>query len=58
MPASMVTERFALPVFPDESLAWTVKLAGPATGVDPERSPELDRLSPTAVRLLAPEVTV
>ena len=29
----------------------------PATGVVPESSPELERVSPTADRLLAPEVT-
>ena len=57
-PALTVTERVALPVLLAESLAWTVKLAVPATGVAPESSPELDTLSPSAVRLLDPEVTV
>ena len=57
-PASMVTEKVVLAVFPAESLAWVVKLAVPATGVVLDRSPVLDRLSPTAVRLVLPEVTV
>jgi hypothetical protein len=47
-----------LAVFPAESLAWVVKLAVPATGVVPETRPELERLNPTAVRLLVPNVTV
>jgi hypothetical protein len=35
-----------------------VKLAVPATGVAPESTPPLDMLNPTAVKLLAPEVTL
>ena len=57
-PASIVTEKAMLAVLPAESLAWAVKLAVPATGVVPERSPVLDRLRPTAVKLVEPDVTV
>jgi hypothetical protein len=35
-----------------------VKLAVPATGVAPVSTPPLDKLNPTAVKLLAPEVTL
>jgi hypothetical protein len=57
-PVSMVTEKLWLAVLPTESVTFTVKLALPATGVVPETTPVLDTLSPTAVRLLATEVTV
>ena len=55
---SMVTEKLAVAVFPRESLAWTVKVAEPAIGVAPESTPALERLNPTAVRLVEPVVTV
>ena len=57
-PVPMVTESVAVAVFDAESVTLTVKLAVPATGVAPDRTPPLDRLRPTAVRLLAPAVTV
>ena len=57
-PVLMVTEKLELPVLPAESFAWTVKLADPEMGVGPESTPALDRLRPTAVRLVAPVVTV
>jgi hypothetical protein len=54
----MVTEKLAVAVFDAESVNWTVKLAMPAVSEEPDRTPLLDRLRPTAVRLLAPDVTV
>jgi hypothetical protein len=53
----MVTLRFAVAVSFAESVTCTVKVAVPATGVLPESTPLLDRLRPTALRLLAPVVT-
>jgi hypothetical protein len=55
--ALMDTEKVAVAVVDAESVTLTVKLAVPATGVAPESTPPLDMLNPTAVRLLAPEVT-
>jgi hypothetical protein len=57
-PGLMVTENVWLAVLPTESVTFTVKLALPATGVVPATTPPPDTLSPTALRLLAPEVTV
>jgi hypothetical protein len=57
-PALMVTEKLSLAALSTESVTITLKLALPATGVVPETTPVLDTLSPTALRLLAPEVTV
>jgi hypothetical protein len=54
----MVTEKVAVAAFDAESVTLTVKLALPATGEEPESTPEFDRLSPIAVNWLAPEVTV
>ena len=48
----------AVAEFDAESVTFTLKVALPATGVAPESIPPLDKLSPTAVRLVAPEVTV
>jgi hypothetical protein len=53
----MVTVNVWLAVFPYESVALTVKLALPPTGLFPDRTPPLDTLRPTAVRLLLPDVT-
>ena len=55
--ALMVTVKLAVAVFEAESVTFTAKLAAPATGVAPESTPVLERLKPTAVRLLAPDVT-
>ena len=52
----MVTEKVWLAAFPAESVTLTVKLALPAIGVAPERTPPLDKLRPTAAEL--PDVTV
>ena len=58
-PALIVTENARLVVFEAESVTFAVKLAvPPALGVVPERTPLPDRLRPTALRLLAPAVTV
>ena len=57
-PGLIVTEKVAVAVFEAESVTLTLKLALPAIGVAPDRTPPLDRLRPTAVRLLAPDVTV
>ena len=57
-PGLIVTEKVAVAVFEAESVNLTLKLALPAIGVAPDRTPPLDRLRPTAVRLLAPDVTV
>jgi hypothetical protein len=54
----MVTEKVAVAVFEAESVSLTLKLAVPAVGVAPDRTPPLDKLSPTAARLPAPDVTV
>ena len=56
-PALIVTEKFAVVVLAAESVTLAVKVAVPATGVAPERTPPLERLRPTVVRLLAPDVT-
>jgi hypothetical protein len=55
--ALIVTDKVAVAVLLAESTTLAVKVAVPATGVAPESTPPLDRLSPTAVRLLPPEVT-
>jgi len=57
-PLSMFTEKPAVAVFDAESVNSTVKLAMPAVSEEPDRTPPLDRLRPTAVRLLPPDVTV
>jgi hypothetical protein len=44
-------------MLPAESFACAVKLAVPAMGMAPATTPELERLSPTAERLLAPDLT-
>ena len=54
----MVTEKLADVVFKPESVTVAVKLALPAIGEEPDNTPAPDRLRPTAVRLLAPDVTV
>jgi hypothetical protein len=53
----IVTEKLPDAVLLAESFTLTVKLAVPAIGVAPERAPPLDRVSPTAVKLLPPAVT-
>jgi hypothetical protein len=54
----MVTEKVTVAVFEAESVTLAAKLALPAIGVAPVNTPALERLRPTAVRLLPPEVTV
>jgi hypothetical protein len=54
----MFTEKLAVAVFDAESVTSTEKLALPAVGEEPDRTPPLDRLRPTAVRLLPLDVTV
>ena len=55
--ALMVTDNVAVAEFDAESVTFTPKVALPATGVAPENTPPLDKLSPTAVNWLLPEVT-
>jgi hypothetical protein len=57
-PGLIVTDRLAVAVSPAESVTFTAKLAVPAVGVAPDRTPPLDKLSPRALRLLLPEGTV
>jgi hypothetical protein len=57
-PGLIVTENVAVAVFDAESVTLTTKLALPAIGVEPDTTPPLERLRPTAVRLLLPDVTV
>ena len=57
-PVPMVTDKVAVAEFDAESITFTPKVALPATGVAPESTPPLDKLSPTEVRLVEPEVTV
>jgi hypothetical protein len=57
-PGLIVTEKVAVAVFDAESVTLTPKLALPAMGVVPDTTPPLERLSPTAARLLPPDVTV
>jgi hypothetical protein len=54
----MVTENVTDAVFEAESVTFAVKLALPAIGVEPVNTPAPERLKPTAVRLLPPDVTV
>jgi hypothetical protein len=53
-----VTEKVTVAEFEAESVTLAAKLALPAIGVAPVNTPALERLRPTAVRLLPPEVTV
>jgi hypothetical protein len=53
-----VTEKVTEAVFDAESVTFAVKLALPDIGVEPDNTPALERLKPTAVRLLPPDVTV
>ena len=52
-----VTEKVPLALFPSESVTFTVNVADPATGVVPDNTPALDKLNPTAVNALDPDVT-
>lgn len=54
----IVTEKVTVAVFDAESVTLASKLATPAMGVVPDNTPALDRLSPVAVRVLPPDVTV
>jgi hypothetical protein len=56
--ALTVTEKVTVAVFEAESVTLAAKLALPANGVAPVKTPALERLRPTAVRLLPPDVTV
>ena len=54
----MLTESVAVAVLPAESFTCTPNVADPATGVVPATTPPLDKLNPTAVSALDPDVTV
>jgi hypothetical protein len=54
----MVTEKVTVAVFEAESVTLAAKLALPAIGDAPVNTPALERLRPTAVRVLPPDVTV
>ena len=56
--AFTVTEKVTVAEFDAESVTFAVKLALPAAGVAPDSTPAPERLSPTAVRALPPDVTV
>ena len=49
-----VTEKARLAVWLAESVTVLVKVAVPRVGDAPETTPPLDRLSPTAARLVVP----
>jgi hypothetical protein len=53
-----VTEKVTVAEFEAESVTLAAKLALPAIGVAPVNTPAPERLRPTAVRLLPPDVTV
>jgi hypothetical protein len=57
-PVPTVTIRDVVAVLPAESFTCTPKVADPLTGVVPESTPPLDKLNPTVVSVLPPEVTV
>ena len=57
-PVPTLMENVWLAVFDAESITLTVKLALPAVGVGPVKTPPLDKLSPIAVRLVPPDVIV
>ncbi len=48
-PGLIVTEKVAVAEFDAESVTFTPNVALPATGEDPESTPALDKLNPTAV---------
>lgn len=52
-----VTEKVTVAVFDAESVTLAAKVAVPAMGVAPDNTPALDRLRPTAERLVPPDVT-
>jgi hypothetical protein len=54
----MVTLSVAVAELLAESTTLAVNVAVPATGVVPDNTPVLDRLNPTAAKLLAPEDTL
>jgi uncharacterized protein (UPF0212 family) len=56
--ALIVTEKVTVAVFEAESVTFAAKLALPAIGDAPDNTPALERLRPTAVRLLPPDVIV
>ena len=53
----IVTVKVSEAEFEAESVTLAVNVAVPAIGVAPDKTPALDKLRPTAVRLGAPEVT-
>jgi hypothetical protein len=57
-PVPTVTVRDAVAELLAESTTLAVNVAEPATGKLPERTPPLDKLNPTVVGELAPEVTL
>jgi hypothetical protein len=56
--ALTVTEKVTVAVFEAESVTLAAKLALPAIGVAPVKTPALERLGRTAVGVLPPDVTV
>jgi hypothetical protein len=56
--ALTVSENVAVVELEAESVIFTVKLGVPVAFGVPERTPAADKLKFTAVKLLAPEVTV
>jgi hypothetical protein len=57
-PALIVTLIVAVAELLAESTTLAVKVAAPDTGVAPDNTPVLDRVNPTAVNELAPDVTL
>jgi hypothetical protein len=57
-PVPIVTVSDLVAVLPTESFTCTPNVADPATGVAPDNTPPLDKLNPTVVSALPPEVTV
>jgi hypothetical protein len=53
-----VTEKVTVAVFDAESVTFAAKLALPVIGDAPVNTPALERLRPTAVSVLPPDVTV
>jgi hypothetical protein len=57
-PLPMVTVKLAVAVLLAESFTCTPKVAEPRVGLEPETTPPVDKLSPTADNWVAPEVTL
>jgi uncharacterized protein (UPF0212 family) len=55
--ALTVTVKVTVAVFDAESVTLAAKLALPTIGVEPDKTPALERLRPIAVSVLPPDVT-